>query len=252
MYDIDVYGSKAIVAFIEQSKHTKFNITKAGAVKQTAPVFQCHGNSNQEAAKEFSRWAEIMQQGGTNNNAYELFLFTNYSDTTKTKEGKLPVKIIFCLLASDGNKKIAGPEEKHQGEKIDAQSITTLITLSIEKALATREESEVCRRLRELEERLDEEEEALGATQQPSELMQILGALGASGALLGSDTPRAAKVAVNGTAEDGKLKLQRINTAIQRLHKIDPDIDSDLLKLADIGEKNPDQFKFLLNALRGM
>lgn len=251
MYDIDVYGSKAILNLIEQSKHIKFTINKAGAAKGGASVFQCNYTaSNEQAKEEFKRWADNMNGS---NNAYELYLFTNAEESQKkaTANPKTPIKFLFCLQDAGGRKVSGDTDQRRNSGTVDAESITTLITLSIEKALATREESETAKRLRLIEERLEEEEEEeeLNGTPPQSELMQLLSVITASGGLMGTTKQ---PTAVNGTVEDGKAKLARINTAIQRLHKVNPDIDSDLLKLADIAEQKPEMFKMLTNSLRAM
>jgi AraC-like DNA-binding protein len=46
--------------------------------------------------------------------------------------------------------------------------------------------------------------------------------------------------------------MENINRAIKILYKNNTQLDLDLLKLAEVSEKNPSQFKFLLNALRTM
>ena len=255
MYDIDTYGSKSVIALIEQSLHTKFNILKAGAAKQTAPIFQCiNTNSTEAAAKEFKRWSDNMQMGGVNNNAYEIHLFTNYSDNaSKSKETRLPVKFVFCLLTNEGNKQniVRSENPAVSGQQINASDMVMLIKQTIEAEMKAREESETSKRLKAIEERLleedEDEEEAINGGQ--NDLMAVLTQYAPmfAGALAGGAGK--APHAVNGTPDE---KIKRINTAIQRLHKADPEIDSDLLKLADIAEQKPDQFKFLLNALRTM
>jgi hypothetical protein len=50
----------------------------------------------------------------------------------------------------------------------------------------------------------------------------------------------------------GPDKITRLNNAVKRLYKLDADLDADLEKLADIGEKNPGQFQFLIKTLRSM
>ena len=97
----------------------------------------------------------------------------------------------------------------------------------------------------------DDEMEEIGQTEKPSEMMTLLTTLGT---ILGAS--KQTPPPINGTATQTNIftdaELNKLNLALDILKKADKNIVDDLTKLANIAQKNPAQFKFLLGALNNM
>jgi len=64
-------------------------------------------------------------------------------------------------------------------------------------------------------------------------------------------TARATAVKLEGVeAEAVQFDSEKLDTALVILKAADPDLEDDLLRLANIAQTDPDQFRFLLKMLR--
>lgn len=244
----DVVGINSVATLIESSGKSKFIIRRSGAVK-SAPVWEYSGSSPGKARQEFINWANTLMASGKNCNSYSITLFNEVEEEEGTRKGKSekPFVFTFALSKEEG----MNYYEDRSGKK-DPQHISEILTameLKFQAMLKEKEESEISKRLKEIEERLNEEEEQEGinGNEQPSELMNILGTI--AGLVSGN---KAQPSAINGTNPLNEDRIKSINSSIKRLYAIDPQLDEDLRILAEMGEKNPKQFQFLLNTLRNM
>jgi len=243
--DTDVVGVSSVATLIENSGKSKFIIRRTGAVK-SAPIWEYTGVSSSKAKQEFINWANTLQTAGKNCNSYSITLFNESDEEEGTKKkGDKPFVFTFALSSESNyyNEDRSGKKEpQHISE------ILAAMELKFQAMLKEKEESEISKRLKEIEDRLNEEEDdSINGEEQPSELMNILGTI--AGLVQGAKSPASA---INGATPLNEEKIKSINSSIKRLYAIDPELDSDLKILANLGESNPKQFKFLLNTLRNM
>lgn len=118
----------------------------------------------------------------------------------------------------------------------------------LEKKLAAKQESE--------EEGPDFLSAVMGWFEDPHKLQQAVGAFkmlmgNAANAMAAAPAPQglAGFDGARQKFESEEQKIQRLSIALDRLEKKDPDIVEHLEKLADIAEKKPDTFKFLISNL---
>ena len=97
----------------------------------------------------------------------------------------------------------------------------------------------------------DDDDDSIGSTD--SDLLTKLAPVFAN--LFGAQNKK--PTAMAGVAEDTEVKFTRqqvenFTKALKIMFKHNDQLDQDLLKLAAISENNPNQFTFLINALRNM
>jgi hypothetical protein len=233
----DYVGIDTISAQIELSGKSNFIIRRADQPK-SAPVYESDCDSCEDAVNDFINWANIILKGGKNFNLYSMQLF---DDAGKNRF------IYFQLSKNEYN---VNPELKsstHLPSNHPHQLNDIMAMMQLNEKIM-----ELSRQMEEIRIRMDEDEiegemeEINGPAQQPSEMIQILSAIGA---MISSKSGNNLN---QGGGLAGPDKITRLNNAVKRLYKLDADLDADLEKLADIGEKNPGQFQFLIKTLRSM
>jgi hypothetical protein len=241
--EIDYTGSASVAEIIENSSFTKFLITRIGANRNYAPIFESEKVSSPTIlAEKFRNWARITD----NCNPYDLTLTKSDSfeelETTEGKMKKAPNKLLkfsFRLKAEDLKPK--GESQNH--------NISDIVNMALEKQALVYQNNDIMKELASLRAKIEEEEEeeedeemeeVNGTTQN---LINILSPY--LGALLKQPS-------IINDASDTTTEALTLKSVINRLHKVDKDILSDLSILADIAEKKPELFKMLLNQLRGM
>jgi len=253
---VDVIGSTAVQNMIAQSGLSRFTINRTGTQKGTISVYEyLKGGNVSGTVDAFQRWAATVQAGGDNGNEYEILLFEEVEDAnadetevkrTKKKSGKM--RFTFQLSNRSSMGVINGVQER-------SQNVSEVVELAVRAALAERDKADLLAKMEALEKRLNEmeEEEDEEEEKQPEQMAGLLGTL------MPLITGKKQNVVVNGvdSPEPTKVKvspeqMQNINKAVTLLFKYDEQLDTDLLKLAAIAQSNPQQFQFLLNALRNM
>jgi hypothetical protein len=244
--EFEVVGKDKVAQYIALSKTKKFIISKYGSQKHAIPIFEhLEEGSNEKSIHAFLQWAEITD----NDVCYILRVFNSVEDSIETgeelrnkKSGK-QLEIRFRL-----NKKAEFERQQTQSPQID-------VSLAIENAIMKMQQknadSEILRKLAEMDEKInaieegddDFEDAELNGVGNPNitALINIL-------APLINGKKNTASV-INGITPE---KIKNINTAIKILSKYDDQIDTDLLKLSSIAEKNPATFNMLINSLRTM
>jgi len=249
---VDILGVDNIVKYIEATKKTKFSILRAGASAHMS-VFEClDSDTNVNAVNDFKRWAEVM------NNAipYKIILFDFAEFTTdqngepmvkkqKNRSAKCEATFILNAFAQNQTTNQQTPEISSQGfdAKSFRESIINEIAKKQEENLILTELKKLTERINEIESEEEEEEEenGLGALTDTDQLAKIMGLVNM---FKGEQKP----VTINGANE----RTDNINNAIKRLYAVNKNLDTDLLKLADLAEQKPDTFNMLITTLRGM
>jgi hypothetical protein len=263
---VDLVGVNSISNIIEQSGLPKFIIFKKDANVKSVPIFECLDcNDNKKAKQTFVNWANSILQGNPQNcNEYELFLFQNIEleegaddllqedAVPSKKKGKAKsnkIRFTFSLCNQNSVGVMSGA-----GDGIKREDIATLINEAIAKREEDRTNNEILKRLTDMEARLeeeDEEEDEIGEDEDMiSKITKVVAQLQGLGLNVGTKKPDQATI--NGIEQADRNVMENINRAIKILYKNNTQLDLDLLKLAEVSEKNPSQFKFLLNALRTM
>lgn len=247
MDQADVYGLNSVASLIENSGKSKFIIRRAGSKGAPLWEFSDIKGSPQRAKSEFQNWANTLLSSGRNSNVYQISLFNTEEDqdgASKTKSKEKPFLFTFAL----------SKEQSYQGEVISQDKSNNSISNdnlvnAVRLVMKEQQESEITRKLAEIEERFEEmDQEAVNGTgNNNNDTMSMI--LGALAGLLNKNQP-VANQGLAGLPDESEREL--LKNSINRLYKLDKDLAQDLNKLAEIGEKNPSQFNFLLNALRNM
>ena len=259
---LDVIGVDNVAEYIAATNKSKFTIFRAGTTGNAVPVYECNDNTtNGDAVKAFRQYAKFIN----NNNAYRIVLYDLVEEdeqggTKRTKGRAGKMEALFAINESGTR---FGSDEKPI--QINPAEIEMRIRKEYEakaeenKTLAKIEalELKILALQAEQEEDDDDEEEGglLGALQNP-QMLQGIQALAM--ALRGGYVPQPTQL--NGTeemAEQTAAEQQqknneiaaRLNAAIKRLLAKDKKLPMHLEKLADIADKNPSQFSFLLQML---
>jgi hypothetical protein len=124
------------------------------------------------------------------------------------------------------------------------ESIVSEISKKNEESAILREIADLRQRFAEMDAD-DEEEEPNNSVAgiQPEQIAQIMG--------LVNMFKGGAPAVLNGTEEQG-TRTENINKAIKLLYKHDKQLDTDLLKLAEIAETKTETFNMLISTLRSM
>lgn len=248
---VDLKTPHQVSAIIDQTGAKNFSIRSVesdGKITDSKrpPVYSYTGNNNKDAKAEFLFWSNLVLNGGKNFNPYSITLY-NVSEEETTKKGQNSWHFIFTLSdPAEQTQTASTPQQitRSAGVTGSWEDQKQFIEMAIQSQFKMMQESDLNKRLAEIEKRLEDEEEEEEESQmngQPSEMMQIIGMIAG---MMNKGNPQP----INGT-EDQNTKLNKV---LKRLHALDKNLVSDLEKLAEIGEKNPDQFNFLLNALRSM
>jgi len=244
--EADIVGLQKILDTIKGSGFTKCTVFRYPQNSGNIPVFEKLTSKNaHDLLNSFSDWGRNID----NSVLYEINLFDDLSVVVdeftgqekqlknKTKNGKAKFYIQFKKEAS-----INGSTNN------DLATIVGLVSENLKKSqednLILKEISDLKSKITELEEEEEEDQDnGLGAIT-PSAIMQVISAIQSMNK--NNQAP-----AINGVDEVDDFKIN-INKAIRILHKYDPQLDQDLLKLSHLAENNNSTFKMLLSTLRSM
>lgn len=252
--ETDYTGAKSVAQIIEHTGLHKFIISRIASTRNSAPVYEfLTGSSNSKAIDAFNRWASITENG----NLYEMLLFneleTNGEDVEVEKKGHNRNKSQSLKFTFTLTKQI--PYNQQQAQSID---VAQAIENALMKHTQLSEEKESNRKIAALEAKIDalinrdlededeeDDEDTLSGLGNPN----IVNLITLITKLTGQKTTP--PPAINGVKlSDDQIK--NINIAIKKLAKYDDNIDTDLLKLAEIAKNNNETFKMVLSSLRTM
>ena len=247
---VDFIGTEAVEQFIISSKKKKFTIIRGGG-QQALPLFDClETETNEDALNEFKRIASVLNKGVT----YKIILFDEM-ELTNGEDGQVRIKKkgsragkIEALFALSPNIGYSNDQDS-KNTVVDYAEIKKSI---VSELLAAQREDALLNELKALRTKVEalegleeEEEEEESAEISGNNLQQIMG-------LVSMLKAAGSNATINGDAETSSTKIDNINAALKILNKYDKHLDTDLLKLAEIAEKNTSQFNMLLSMLRSM
>lgn len=253
MIGIDIIGTENVLKYIEVSKLSKFTID-ANKSGHFICVFECiNSNNNETAITEFSKWADFINP----NQNYKITLFdvveiSNNNGTekiTKTKNKNNKMSATFILNENYNTK----PQSLNGQNNFDEESLLKKLTHRI---VEEQSNNAILNEIKLLSERLnrieleeeEEEETENGIGGIPAnQIEQIMGLVNL---FKNNKAP-----AINGL-EDNVADIvpnqfkNNINKALKILAKNNKNLDTDLLKLAEMSENKKETFNMLLQTLR--
>lgn len=248
MAHCDFYGIDNILNYIKLSGLSKFEVYHIGQDATAQPLYSNYEcNTNEGAVMRF----ETLSRSLNPHTPYKIVLFdtlkveTKEDGTTSMKKSiskKDKMSATFCINSVYGR-----PEATTNTPVNNGLDVGTLKHEILNELTKQREENEILKEIKKLSDRLDyletdeeEETEVNGDNNQLNQLMGLIGLL-----------KQQANPTLNGTTEttDEKTLLQN---AIKRLYAKNKNLASDLNKLADISETNPEMFNMLINSLRNL
>jgi hypothetical protein len=259
MAQTDIFGIENVSKYIELTKFSKWTIYNVNQNGNNIPLFDCNdSNNNSTAVSMFENMANILN----NNTAYKIVCYNEvdikldkFGNEKPTPNNKKSGKcsITFALSNFIDNSFSKGTNNTQQNNNgIDLASFRKEIIKEISEENA---QNEILNEIRSLKMRLneldkeEEEEESESETGiagiKQDQIAQIMGLVN-----LFKGTPNPT---LNGV-EEVNIDTQKINInkALRILLKNDPNLDTDLLKLAELSETKKDTFKMLLSTLRSM
>lgn len=253
---VDIIGIENVLKYIESTKKSKFSIYRAtGTNGAYMPVFEClESDTNANAVSKFRDWAEVVN----NNVPYKLITYdfaevTISEDGTKKikkaneRNGKMESVFILNNTFTQGAQASQTNNVNHGGYDLAAlrESIISEISKKNEESAILKEIAELRQRFNEMDADDDEDTEPDNSIAgiQPEQIAQIMGLVN----MFKNPNP----AILNGTNEQG-TKTDNINKAIKTLYKHDKQLDTDLLKLAEIAETKTETFNMLITTLRSM
>lgn len=238
--EIDYIGGNKVADIIEQSKYSKFVIIRPNANKGSTPIFESLDSKTCAGAKDnFMNWARITD----NDQPYEIILSSDKQETNAegTKQNKT-LRFSFQLKATE--KKTDSFAAANQ-----SQNINEIIENALAKQAAIYQNNELKKELGELRKEIAAREEE----EDESEPLPGFAGVDVNAILSGIVTSFINKTQAQpslGTVEDHSTN--KLQTIINRLHKLDKNIVEDLDKLATLGETQPVLFNGMLASLRNM
>lgn len=251
MAHCDFYGIDNILNYIKLSGLSKFEVYHIGQDATAQPLYSNYEcNTNEGAVMRF----ETLSRSLNPHTPYKIVLFdtlkveTKEDGTTSMKKSiskKDKMSATFCINSVYGR-----PEATTNTPVNNMLDVGTLKHEILNELTKQREENEILKEIKKLSDRLDyletdeeEETEVNGDNNQLNQLMGLIGLL-----------KQQANPTLNGTTDttnttDEKTLLQN---AIKRLYAKNKNLASDLNKLADISETNPEMFNMLINSLRNL
>jgi hypothetical protein len=250
---VDIIGIDDVLKYIEATKLSKFTVQRQNGAGYI-PCFEClDSESNSNAVNEFSKWATIIK----NNMPYKLSVFdvaetivdANGNEKIK-KSGRRSGKMECTFVLNSGYSNF-GATKNEPIEQIDQNEFRKQI---IKEIAEQNEKNEILNEIKalrlkftELEEEEEEEEETNknGIGISGDQISQIMGLVN-----LFKEQQNPSLNGIN--TVDVNIQKDNINKAIKILYKNNNQLDTDLLKLAELSENKKDTFNMLLQTLRNM
>lgn len=258
MAQTDIFGLENVSKYIELTKFCKWTIYNVNTNGNTIPLFDCNdSNSNSNAVEMFENIAGILNNYTTYKivcyNEVEMILDKAGNEkpkATNKKTGKC--SITFAISQNNNNFSKGSNDIQQNNNNVDLASFRKEIIKEISEQ---NEKNEILTEIRALklkfaeldeEDDLEEEKNSTIAGIDPNQISSIMGLVN-----MFKKTP---DPSLNGVDEPITIDQRKINLnkAIKILFKNDPELDSDLLKLAELSENKKDTFKMLITTLRSM
>ena len=253
---VDIIGIEDVLKYIQATKLSKFTVHRQNGAGYI-PCFEClDSESNSNAVNEFTQWASIIK----NNSPYKLNVFdvaetiidANGNEKIK-KSGKRSGKMECTFVLNQGYNNV-GINKNEPTEHFDQNDFRKQV---IKEIAEQNEKNEILNEIKalrlkfaELEEEEEEEvaEEGGIAGISGTQISQIMGLVN----LFKQQQNPALNGEIEPTIIDINIQKDNINKAIKILYKNNKQLDTDLLKLAELSETKRDTFNMLLQTLRNM
>lgn len=256
MINADVIGSRAVIALIEQSGHTKFIVKRAGDARNMPVIYEAtHTKTNKDAAKDFATWSDALQYGNNKNTTlYEVMLFSNDAeaddDAPEVKTGQRKKMKFTFQFNTDAINNTMQPPAINGMQPADIQQ---QISVAVDLALTKREIDD----LRAENEDLRAELEEIGGSQPLDQINDILdkfsGLSNKAKNQIKDAIPAEEMAAVAGVeSATATEQTARIRAALQILARHSDDLAGDLERMANLAQNNTPYFNMVLNMLRNM
>ena len=258
--EVDFIGIDKVINHIRLTGLTKFTIERIGTNKGTVPVYELlNSNTNDKAINVFANWAENVNSSMP----YKLTLFDKVETTideqgnekkTKSKNKLETSQVYFRLNADPFNAGNYNANANYNIGAVDRESIKRELLNEVQSEQSLKNQiaalsEKVDKILNEEEEEETEEQSNLNGFNHISNIITLLQGLNLIKPM--NNNKQAINGIENDNADNNNFK-NNLNKAIKVLYKNNPNLDTDLLKLADISEKQPATFNMLLNTLRNM
>jgi hypothetical protein len=252
---VDILGTENVLKYIESSKLSKFTIHRLNGTQNICIFESLDTSENKDIINKFANWADFMN----NNIPYKITLFdfaevqTDVNGQTKISKSKYKNGKMEATFILNSVQNFAPTKENQNTSNFDMASFRAEIINEIAKKqdenLILNEIKNLKLKFEELEEEEEEEEETKAGLLNGIDSNQISQIMG----LINMFKP--APVVINGIEDittEQTSKTQNINNAIKILYKYDKNLDTDLLKLANLAETKTDTFNMLISTLRSM
>lgn len=263
---VDYIGIESVCNIIKQTDLKRFLIYRQNAAKGSTPVYDCsHTTNNAAAVKSFKDWAENMCRFNPNNFlCYDLLLFNDFEEGmdenskdphSESSRGRKKGKIRFCF-ALNAQAGAYGQQQNGIGSSVNVEDA---IARGIQAGLMQKELEDLRRKVKELEEEDDDEDDEPQNTSTDwiGQLIKSQLLNGGSnsdiinGELEGMTSDKTKKKNLHDFTDDQvKKKTENVNKALKVLWKHNKELDSDLLRLANLAENDKEVFILLLAKLR--
>ena len=233
-------GKNSVTQYIKQIGQKGFKIYMEGSKN---PIYTSNAKNSDSAVKEFVAFSDnILSGNAEDTNIYHITII-------KDGVGKVPQTLSETYFKFNDDiieAESVGGAAYNTGNLGEMFGLLGKMMDVVAPFAKQRAENEVLKaQLEEIEEEEPEpEKESL-----TEKLITIL-----APALLNQSTPQPTNpVALSGTeTQTPEVDVELLNSAIEKLLKADPDLPSDLMKLAELSETKPGFFKQLLSTLRNM
>lgn len=274
MEDVDYTSCKQVAEIITQSQLCKFIVYRVGQSRKSVPVFECLDTTTHKAARDaFLSWARI-----TNNHTVYDMVLTNSKGGEDEDNAKGKSKSVrFSFMNKEAPVSTHTPV--HMMQAPQQENISEVVENMFAKYTKQQEENKVLQaieglsdRLSDLEEDDDPEPEERGSMNKLEDAITTVAIAqinkwddtsingnrpdiqkGQVGQDRNIQQGQTSQPAVNGVAEATKLlndpKLQQ---ALVILQKNDDDIVNDLVRLANLSQKQNDLFQYMIKNLRSL
>lgn len=262
MAQTDIYGIENVSKYIELTKFCKWTIFNVNLNGNSIPLFDCNdSNTNSNAVEMFENIATLLN----NYTNYKIVCY-NEIEVILDKAGNEKIKasnkktgkcqVTFSIAQNNNNNFSKGSNDIQQHtNNVDLASFRKEIIKEISEQ---NEKNEILTEIRALklkfaeldeDEDLDDEPEKAQGSIAGIDPAQISSILGLVNMFKNSPNP-----SLNGIDEPVTIDQKKINLnkALKILFKNDPELDTDLLKLAELSETKKDTFKMLITTLRSM
>ena len=228
-------GKSSVANYIKQLGQRSFKVSLEGS---KAPIYSSGSKTNDQAVREFVNFSDNILSG--NKEDSNIYHITIYKDSS----AKIPSVLSETFFQYNEEKENSRAADT-VGSSYNPHSLNEMFGLmgrmiEIVQPFATQKaENQMLKaHIDDIESDPEPEKE--------STLNTLIAAL--APALL----KQPGTAAVNGVQTEEGVNVDILNTAIEKLLVVDPDLPSDLMKLAEIAETKPQFFHTLLSTLRNM